>query len=181
MPIQSFKEEVTWPTAWKKNYNDATACPPPNSPRCGILQVTVNFTDQKDLDLKPTNGLCLPHTFCTANGDSCGCALDENVDPLVKANPNIKDACQKACSKWAVKDLDFPKTGPLGFSFKLSNFVPDGKGQAHRPAPKSFPTTASTSNPDWTTQFSRTSKLPEKTSGKCYYAKIPGSADCPVQ
>jgi hypothetical protein len=43
---------------------------------CGILQVTVDFTDQTDLDLIPDNGLCKPETFWKKDGRSCTCVFD---------------------------------------------------------------------------------------------------------
>ena len=108
--------------------------------------------------------------------------MDKATDPLVKANPGIFSACQTACSVWAVKDMDFPPKGPLGFSFKLpAGFVADDKGQLHRPPPQPFPTTASPSKPDWLAKFVRTATLPDHdTKGACYYPKLPGAADCQI-
>ena len=182
-------DPADWPAAWEKHYNDAVACKnsKPFSLTCGILQVTIDMKDQADLDLKPKNGLCLPHTFCkSADGDTgdgpCGCALTDN-DPLVKASPvitvdgqkttSIQQECQRTCKVWAVKDLDFPTTGPLGFSFKMPN-DPDGQGLAHRPVPEFFPATADTSKPDWLAKFVKTPTVPDNaTGGACYYPQMP--------
>ena len=94
--------------------------------------------NRTDLDPKSQ---CKPATFCEVKpGGACGCSLTAS-DPLALADPARKDstgtkdfggilgACEKSCSQWAVKDLDFPGKGPLGFSFKMpTNFAPDDKG-----------------------------------------------------
>ena len=148
MPVPTVTT-IAWPSGWTVNYNDDIACKN-STPSCGILQITVDFSssDLTDMDPLPKNGLCEPHKFCTANGNSCGCALGDD-DPMVKADPattkggvsypGFKGQCQTACSVWAVKDLDFPDDGPYGFSFTLpDSFVADDKGQVHRPIPETF-------------------------------------------
>jgi hypothetical protein len=51
---------------------------------------------------------------------------------------------------------------------------PDGKSQLHRPVPTVFPTTPDTGKPDWTTQFARTTTVPDNAAGSaCYYPKLP--------
>jgi cell migration-inducing and hyaluronan-binding protein len=182
-PIQSFTKENNWPSPWEKHYNDKDACALTNQPAgCnnGILLMIVDFKNQADYQPIPTNGLCLPKNFCKPNGDSCGCALT-NDDPLVTANPSILGECRKTCETWAVKDLDFPPKGPLGFSFTMPHVFPaDDMGQKYRPQPKLFPTVAEGDKPDWTTTFSKTSTAPDNaTGGQCYYAKVPGT-DCSV-
>jgi hypothetical protein len=70
--------------------------------------------------------------------------------------------------------LDFPGKGPLGFSFKMpGNFTPDDKGWSHRPAPKPFPTTQDTGQPDWLTTFINTAIEPDHSKGDCHYASLP--------
>ena len=127
MPMPSIGS-AKWPSKWKANYNDDAACGQGKA-GCGVLQVTVDFSGQTDLDPKSQ---CKPATFCEVkNGGACGCSLTAS-DPLALADPvrtdstgakevfgGILGACQKACSQWAVKDLDFPGKGPLGFSFKM--------------------------------------------------------------
>jgi hypothetical protein len=204
---------VTWPVQWEKHYNDAIACqnsvipgsnPPKQDQDCGILQVTVDFKGMDDFKLKPANGLCLPSTFCKATGDACGCALDKLADPMVKANSKIWDECDRSCQEYAVKDLDFPIQGPLGFSFKMpSDFTPDDKGLLHRPAPTFFPPNdtsvfppagkkffqppdSTDQKPDWLTLFLNTAVGPEGTAGNkpgtgpCAYSSVPGTAACPM-
>jgi cell migration-inducing and hyaluronan-binding protein len=185
-PVNKF-DDATWPAGWDKHYNDKEACPYDNQ-KCGILKVTVDFKNI-DLDLKPANGLCLPHTFCSEDGEkeagkSCGCALKDS-DPLVKANPSLKQECKKVCGTWAVKDLDFPRDGAWGFSFKLpSRFNPDATIEhptLHRPQPESFPKDDLTdSEPNWLTTFKRPNeklKPDSKSGGTCYYPnKLP--PDC---
>ena len=187
--------QTQWPAGWTKNYNDAVACGP-NNPDCGLLQVTVDFTNI-NLDLTSANGLCQPHTFCELKGNSCGCAFDKS-DPRAQASSDpeqVVKECDYVCSEWAVKDLDFPDNGintpkyfAWGFSFKLppgpSGFMPDAtltNPSPHRPQPIPFPpTTPPTGKQDWTTKFTNTSKAPDDaTGGQCFYAKVPGT-DCPV-
>jgi hypothetical protein len=178
---------VDWPAAWTANYNDADACKnsKPFSLTCGILQITIDMKDQADLDLKPKNGLCLPKTFCeSADGNvgegPCECALTTD-DPLSKANAGILGECSRTCKVWAVRDLDFPPTGPLGFSFKMPN-DPDDKSLAHRPVPEFFDTTKPDGiPPDWTTKFANTTAVPDEASGgACFYPKLPGTDACPM-
>ena len=147
----------------------------------GILTVTVNFNGRTELDPTPANGLCEPHTFCKASGTSCGCALAKD-DPLVKADPDLLSECAKVCSTWAVKDLDCPAAGCLGFSVTLPDgFTPDAtllNPSPHRPAPTPFPTTADAMHlPDWTTKFLKTATDPDTTAGSCFYSQLPGT-DC---
>ena len=121
------------------------------------------------------------------SGGACGCSLADN-DPLAVADPVRKDgtgakvlfggilgACEKACSQWAVKDLDFPGKGPLGFSFKMpASFVPDDKGCLHRPVPTalSHDRTPETGKPDWLTMFVNTAIEPDKSAGACFYQDL---------
>ncbi|HEU0154958.1 MAG TPA: hypothetical protein VFQ82_02730, partial [Stellaceae bacterium] len=151
----------------------------------GILTVTVDFNGVNELNPTPANGLCEPQTFCSASGEKppgvqCGCALKAD-DPLVKADPGLMKECVKVCGTWAVKALDCPKDGCLGFQFTLKGFKADGV-LTHRPVPHRFPiaTADPTHRPDWTTKFERTSTKPDQTVGSCFYDKLPGAADCPV-
>ncbi|MGH7059230.1 MAG: hypothetical protein ACREFH_02485, partial [Stellaceae bacterium] len=158
----------------------------------GILTVTVDFNGVTDLDPTPANGLCEPHQFCSTAGEKekgadCGCALDPKNDPLVKADPGLFNECKHVCGTWAVKALDCPTDGCLGFSFTLRGFTADGV-LTHRPAtspnwPKPFPTAADPEHrPDWATKFEPTKREPDASKGQCFYAamKIPGETDCPV-
>ena len=157
------------PTGWIQNYS------------AGILTVTTNFSALTDIVASPANGLCLPSSFCTASDTSCGCTL-ASTDPLY-------NQCQQACSKWAVKDLDFPPDGAYGFAFTLPSgfqtapYNPTALGPPNRPAPTSFPTTANPSGPDWTSLFLNTTVSPDSASGgQCYYPNLPSnsSSTCPV-
>ena len=57
---------------------------PGQRPGCGILQVTVDFSGQTDLDPKSQ---CKPATFCEVkSGGACGCSLTAS-DPLALADP----------------------------------------------------------------------------------------------
>jgi len=190
MPMPSIST-VNWPAKWVADYNTDAACGVGKA-GCGILQVTVDFSGQTDLDPRSQ---CKPATFCQAKGSACGCSLTAS-DPLALADPvrmdstgskqvfgGILGACEKACSQWAVKDLDFPGKGPLGFSFKMpAGFVADDKGWSHRPAPQPFPTTQDTGQPDWLTTFINTAIEPDHSKGDCHYAKLPTNTtgDCQI-
>ncbi len=146
----------------------------------GILEVVVDFEGQNDLDPTIANGLCLPRTFCKPERNTCVGALPDN-DPIFRANPDMKREVDAVCRKWAVKALDCPSKGCLGFSFVMpAGFNADDSYR--RPSPESFPTTASRDDgkPDWTVKFRRTNTGPDsKSGGGCYYAQIPGT-DCDV-
>jgi cell migration-inducing and hyaluronan-binding protein len=182
MPMPSIAS-AKWPSKWKAVYNNDAACGKGKA-GCGVLQVTVDFSGQTDLDPKSQ---CKPATFCKVkDGGACGCSLEDN-DPLAVADPARKDstgtnvlfggilgACEKACSQWAVKDLDFPGKGPLGFSFKMpANFTADDKGWSHRPSPTAFPSTQDTGQPDWLTTFINSAIEPDHSKGDCHYASLP--------
>jgi hypothetical protein len=165
------------PAGWTQNYNSGS----------GILTVTTNFSGLSDIAPVPANGLCMPSSFCTASGSSCGCALTKD-DPLVKKDSSILAQCQQACSHWAVKDLDFPPGGAYGFAFTLPSgfttvtYNANALGPPNRPQPTTFPTTqTNTSGPDWTSLFLNTAVSPDSASGgQCYYGTLPGSTSCPV-
>jgi len=154
----------------------------------GILTVNVDFKGVTDLEPTAAN-LCQPNTFCQAKGDSCVSALvnsGDNWDPLLRANPALENEVNKVCGTWAVKDLDCPKDGCFGFSFKLpSGFNADATiagPTPHRPAPKLFPTSNASGQPDWTAKFERTTTAPDNAAkGACFYPDpLPGEKDCDV-
>jgi hypothetical protein len=134
----------------------------------GVVSVTVDFSSVASL----TNGLCQPASFCKAGGATgCQSALTTN-SPFVEFNHALVEESKLVCSNWAVKDLDCPKDGCLGFSFTIPDgFVADAKldkPTPHRPFPKSFP--------DWHVKFA-----PGSNPGQCKYPKIPGTdPTCPV-
>ena len=153
----------------------------------GLLTVSINFNNmtedmKKQLTPSPAN-LCRPSSFCEPNNnnDQCGCAMEASRYPLLLRNPDFNKKgkeCDRVCNTWAVKDLDCPKMGCLGFAFTLSDkFVADGSGQKVRLQPEPFPTTAVAGKPDWTTQFRRTEATSDgKPGSACYYPVIPGPA-----
>jgi hypothetical protein len=185
LPVESVRE-VDWPKKW---VIDVSSLP--------ILKVTIDFANEEDYKFeikdetgkvstrKIPKGLCRPRTFCKdgkdrKNNEVCTCALEDN-DPLVKANPAIRGACVSACQEWAVKDLDYPQEGPLGFSFTLpDDFKAEDQGLKFRPEPLLFPSSDEGLRPNWSTKFSRSGLAPDdktppdKTSGpNCYYARLP--------
>ena len=152
----------------------------------GILTLRTNFESLSD-SLRPTpaNGLCQPHEFCKADGDKCVGNVSERDPRFWVMGRHVTYGPQEAnavCSQWAVKDLDCPASGCLGFQFTLpSTFVADATPEApspHRPKPTSYPETI---------QFTRTTTVPDDAKPKdpknytpaCFYPKLPGS-ECAV-
>jgi hypothetical protein len=183
-PKQADSHSWEW-AGWKKSYDAKT----------GVLTVTVDFADPQIASQQllshttDANGLCAPARFCAWTGQSgaadrtCGCALGDD-DPLVKASvliggkSKLKQDCQNACATWAVKDLDCPRSGCLGFAVKLgSSFAAD---QYARPKPVLF-TDTSVPATDWATQFLKTALPPDSAAGQCFYSKVPGDkTTCPA-
>ncbi|HVY54675.1 MAG TPA: hypothetical protein VHC46_02870, partial [Thermodesulfobacteriota bacterium] len=130
-PITFNPGPVDWASVgWTKNYNSGT----------GILTVTTDLSSFANEFTTTKNDFCQPPTFCTLTDNTCGCSSDLTGD--------LKTACDSGniCGKWAGKDVDCPKDGCIGFSFKLPNpgFVADDKGSilqpsGHRPDPTCFP------------------------------------------
>jgi hypothetical protein len=175
-PAYTVVPETTWPTAWTRQLIAG-----PDGKK-NVLQVTVNMSPFK-AELNPTvplNGTCKPQSFCTPSGSSCVCNL-KPTDPRVIADPKLISTCTSTCGTWAVKDLDCPTAGCLGFSIKLPP-VFKADNSYHRPTPTPFPTTGSL----WTAKLVRTTLPPDSTTpntaykaSSCYYPQIPGT-DCPV-
>jgi hypothetical protein len=130
----------------------------------GILGVTINFGAVTELDPTPEE-LCQPRTFCKPSDDKkqCVVALADD-DPILIANRKLKGDVEAVCKTWAVKDLDCPPNGCLGFSFTLPDDF-DAKDQYKRPDPGQFPQLA--------TKFvSGAPNVPapdDKSGGQCYY------------
>jgi hypothetical protein len=90
-------------------------------PNTGILTVTVNMSSfQHDFDAaRETN--CQPASFCSWNQADSQCECSQQLktnnptqyNECIAANPGGGPICS-----WAVKDLDRPEGGCLGFSFK---------------------------------------------------------------
>jgi len=111
--------------------------------------------------------------------------------PGVTINPGAKNPLKttlqndasRACSTWAIKDLDCPTRGCLGFSFTLpdqSKFKADAtltNPSPHRPGPVIFPMQqgdiATQSLPNWLVKFAGTTLAPDNSNGFCRYTKLP--------
>jgi hypothetical protein len=122
-----------YPMPWKYCYNETGHEP-------GVLTVHVDMTPfAAELAPKPVpayNSICQPKTFCAVNASkgTCGCAAKNPMsnDPASKAD------CDEICGTWAVKDIDCPSGGCIGFGFKLPTpfTIP---ATNPRPAPTGFP------------------------------------------
>ena len=101
-------------------------------------------------------------------------------------NPFLKANAERACSTWAVKDLDCPLKGCLGFSFTLPDetiFKADAtvaNPTPHRRQPVPFGdglTVADQGLPNWLVKFAGTGVDPDHTAGQCHYTKLPSYVD----
>ncbi|MEQ8347628.1 MAG: hypothetical protein RIB84_16580 [Sneathiellaceae bacterium] len=132
-----------------------------------VLQVSVDFGKlPKSINLDPATdaGTCKPASFCTRTGNSCGCSLKPGDSALLQFGSGLKQSCDAICKSWAVKDLDCPEGGCLGFSFTLpAAFKADDRN--HRPPPKAFPT----DQPDspWKTTVLKAAMAAD--AGSCHY------------
>jgi hypothetical protein len=131
-PITFMPGPINWGSInWTKSYEN------------GVLTVTVDMSSFASEFTATKTDFCQPPTFCTPSGNNCVCSSSLTGD--------LKTACENGniCGKWAGKDIDCPKNGCLGFSFKLPNpgFVADNMGNilqptGHRPDPTCFPNAA---------------------------------------
>ncbi len=162
-PITFMPGPVDWASVgWTKDYNSGT----------GILTVTTDLSSFAGEFATTKNDFCQPPTFCTLTGNTCGCSTSLPSDQLA--------ACQAGniCGKWAGKDIDCPKNGCLGFSFKLPaspGFTPDNKGNilqptGHRPKPVCFPNA-----PPWNISLTHASA---DVAGSCSNTPIDANKFC---
>jgi hypothetical protein len=161
-PITFTPGTTNWSSiGWTKNYNSTT----------GILTVSVDLSSFAGEFTATKNDFCQPPSFCTLAGNTCGCSASLPSDQLA--------ACQAGniCGKWAGKDIDCPKDGCLGFSFKLPNpgFVADDMGSVlqptgHRPDPTCFPNQA-----PWNVSLNRASA---EVAGSCSTTPIDNPKFC---
>ncbi|HET7290098.1 MAG TPA: hypothetical protein VFJ67_06620, partial [Thermodesulfobacteriota bacterium] len=160
-PITFTDGPTDWKSVgWDKTYKD------------GILTVTVDMSSFATEFADTKKDFCQPASFCTLTGDTCGCSSSLLTDQLA--------ACQAGniCGKFAGKDIDCPKNGCLGFSFKLPNpgFDTDNKGNivqskgGHRPDPTCFPNEA-----PWNISLTRPDA---EVAGSCSNTPIDGPKFC---
>jgi hypothetical protein len=151
----------------------------------GVLTVHVDMTQYAgELSPKPDatfNAQCQPRTFCKLDStkkNGCGCTLNRN-DPMVLANPKLWDECDNACNNWAVKDLDCPIGGCIGFGVTLPSSFEPGNG----PTPPF--TLASSSGPKpacfpkpWNSLTGFTLVHPPVVQKQCEYLAQPATNFC---
>jgi hypothetical protein len=123
----------TLPTGWTWHYNDSTACAGFSSNNCGILQVTTNFSALTDVQTIPANGMCLPNSFCSASGNSCGCALKPS-DPLAPGQSGHPRSMQAGLQRLVGEGARLPPAGVYGFAFTLpAAFTPTTRARRSGP------------------------------------------------
>lgn len=158
---------IAWPGKWvRKWYKD--------DPSTGIVEVTVDLADFKTKFDNARMDRCKPESFCTWTGSaatgSCGCS-----DQLKASNPDLYAECTKTlgdnkntvCS-WAVRAVDCPEGGCVGFSFKLPTDPP--AEPLPPPAPCCFP-----DNSDWNVNFS---PVGQNIAGNCQDSNPPKPVFC---
>lgn len=127
-------KSVSWPTNWvRKWYKD--------DPTTKIVEVTVDYKEFSPKFAKAKMDRCQPQSFCTWEGDvqtgSCECKDKSDEE----CNKKLGDNKNTICS-WAVRAVDCPDGGCLGFSFKLpTGFQAD---DLDPPTPTCYPS----KNPD---------------------------------
>ena len=175
-----------WKTPWKAEMVGSDGKP---NPKGEVLQVTVDFSQVTDEDLNPATpllaplqkpgaqtstpqkGNCKPASFCAWGSGKCACSLASN-DPRRLINSKLGAICESTCNTWAVKDLDCPAGGCLGFSFTLpprSKEQPFADDKNHRPSPEEL------KDPLWVKGFQPPSK--GVSAGDCNYSKVPSDAE----
>jgi cell migration-inducing and hyaluronan-binding protein len=154
---------------------------PVHNPTTGILTVTINFFGVTEVEPTPDQ-LCQPRSFCEPSTDKKQCvSAVRDADALVAyfGSEHLKRDITATCKTWAVKDVDCPRNGCFGFSFKLPHaFV--ATGDYKRPDPIQFQELPTR----FTTIFPPTGPggpFPDRAStGQCYYnpANAPVSKPC---
>ena len=169
-----------WTTPWKAEMIGSDGKPNPTG---DILQVTVDFSQVTGVQFDPKKAIsetCKPASFCQwgmariGGAGACDTSLKDN-DPRVVMNPNLKNIAKKICSEWAVKDLDCPAGGCLGFAFTLPDKF-EAKNQYKRPTPEDIKDTDSV----WS-KFSF--KQAGQSASDCTYddgKNTPGKGSCGV-
>ena len=144
-----------------------------------ILQVTIDLAAFAASNLlNPQNqaaNLCQPKSFCSWNNTGkCISKPIDTMDSRIAVDAGVASRFATACGTWAVKDLDFPNTRLIGFSFTL----PEGfiaQNQYERPTPAAF-TTSTAPPPGWKTLLTQTKVGADAApGGACYYPAIPGT------
>ena len=122
---------VSWPANWvRKWYMD--------DPSTGILEVTVDFSEFSTQFAEAKKDRCQPKSYCVWEGGvqtgSCECTDKNDKDCTDKLGDNKNTICS-----WAVRAVDCPKGGCLGFSFKLPTNFDAASINVAPPAPECYP------------------------------------------
>ena len=123
----------------------------------GLLTVTIDLSQQADLNVANRGAFCQPTTYCSWDSDknTCGC------------KPGTDCTDSDVCSL-GTKDLDCPVGGCYGFRISLpGNFA----AQPHLglpPEPVLYPSDET----KWVL-------APETVAGDCFYQKVPGGTRQP--
>ena len=117
----------------------------------GLLQVTIDLSNQADLSVVNREPYCQPTTYCAwdSSANTCGCKPGSDcTDPQV-------------CS-YGTKDIDCPVGGCYGFRITLPGGFAAEPQIGLPPKPTDFP-------PDQTKLVAASSEV----AGNCYYGEVP--------
>lgn len=135
-----------WPASWPAPTYDA---------KSGIVEVTVDMAPfaADFASAKETN--CQPPSFCSWQAGACKCSITDTTDPnYAECQADDSEACQAA-----VRDVDCPTGGCIGFALTLPGTFATDPANDPRPDPEPFPNT-----PEWNTPFV---KAPADLAGSC--------------
>lgn len=96
----------------------------------GFLTVTLDLHNWQTQFDQAREDSCRPGGFCSWDSGTCQCASKSTVvdgitvEPLATSNPALYQECVKGniCG-WAVRQVDCPKGGCIGFKFTLNDEV----------------------------------------------------------
>src|SRR5258708_39522330 len=107
-----------------------------------------NFKQELTPTNFPSSGFCQPATVCQGSSGKCAFVGTASDYPVQNTDMAFKTSAGKVCGTWAVKDLDCPKDGCLGFGVKLSGKFEE---EIRRNPPKPpAPAVCFPNNCDWT-------------------------------
>jgi hypothetical protein len=130
-------QDMNWPDGWSRSYD----------PTSGILSVTLDLQGFQEGFEAVQADRCQPQSFCTWDAQTTQCQCSSQ---LQRDHPALYQECteknrrgEDAICSWAVRDIDCPAGGCLGFAVTLPpTFVADGIDR--RPPTLCFP-----QNADW--------------------------------
>ncbi len=135
-----------WPASWPAPDYDA---------KTGILTVTVDMAAFAADFESAREGACKPPSFCAWQSGACTCSITDTTDPFyAECHANDSEVCQAA-----VRDVDCPAGGCIGFAVTLPGTFGTDPAKEPRPDAEPFPT-----NADWDVAWK---DAPAELAGSC--------------